>query len=40
MYGKPLKQKQLKTVSSINQGPVKPFKTQISIAGIAISICS
>lgn len=40
VYGKSLKQKQLKTISSINQGPVKLFQTQISIAGIAISICS
>lgn len=39
-YGKSLQQWQLKTVNSINQGPVKPFQTQISIASIAISICS
>lgn len=40
VYGKSFKQKQLKTVRSINQGSFKPFQTQISISGIAISICS
>lgn len=39
-YGKSLKEWQLKTVNSTNQGPIKPFQSEISIASIAISICS